>query len=136
MNTSVLQINNIGIWTSDLEGMKNFYVHYFNASTDEPYYNHTRDFKSYLLHLNQECTIELMHMPGILPLLHEGKKHFRGMAHFDLLMEDAETINGIVQQMKRDGFKVIRSPGFSQRQTYKAAIADPENNHIQLVALH
>ena len=32
-----MKISHLAIWTTDLEGMRNFYIHYFDASSGEAY---------------------------------------------------------------------------------------------------
>ena len=73
-----MKIDHIAIWCSDLEGMQHFYIHYFDASTNEGYYNHSKDFRSYFLTFDGDCALELMQMPGIPKTRNDPRKTIYG----------------------------------------------------------
>ena len=45
--SKAMRIEHIAIWTYNLEGLRNFYMHYFDASSSEIYHNHSKEFRSY-----------------------------------------------------------------------------------------
>ncbi len=48
-----MKITHIAIWTYDLEGLRNFYIHYFDASVSNEYYNHSKEFRSYFFNIRR-----------------------------------------------------------------------------------
>jgi len=42
-----MRIEYVAIWCKDLEEMKHFYTHFFNATSNEKYENRTKGFRSY-----------------------------------------------------------------------------------------
>ena len=76
-----MKIEHIAIWTRDLEGMRNFYSHYFNAMSGSGYYNHSKEFRSYFLSFEGECRLELMEMPTVVSSKNDYRKHYTGIAH-------------------------------------------------------
>src|SRR5688572_28040192 len=60
-----MKIGHIAIWARDIEKLKNFYTHYFHATSGEKYFNPKKNFHSYFLSFEDECRLELMQMPGI-----------------------------------------------------------------------
>ncbi len=42
-----MRIEHVAIFTQDLEGMRNFFENYFNATSNQLYHNLKTSFKSY-----------------------------------------------------------------------------------------
>ncbi len=61
-----MKIEHIAIWAKDIEKLKDFYTHYFQATAGVKYFNEKKNFQSYFLTLDDNCRLELMQMPGIL----------------------------------------------------------------------
>tara|TARA_Y100000588_G_scaffold318114_1_gene347494 strand:+ start:534 stop:743 length:210 start_codon:yes stop_codon:yes gene_type:complete len=60
-----MKIEHIAIWTERLEELKAFYEKYFNAVSNEKYYNPTKQFSSYFLSFEVGVRLELMSMEGV-----------------------------------------------------------------------
>lgn len=129
-----MKISHIAIWTYDLEGMRNFYIHYFDASSGEAYFNHTKDFKSYLITFNGDCSLELMQMPGIPKTKNNPKKQFSGLIHFAIKVGSKQKVMELTEELRRDGFQVVSEPRTTGDGFYESAILDPENNRLEIVA--
>jgi len=127
-----MKIAHIAIWTSDIEGMRNFYIHYFDASSKEPYYNHTKDFKSYLINFNGDCTLKLMQMPGIPVNKNDVRKQATGLIHFAISLGSKSKVDELTEQFKMDGFRVISEPRTTGSGFYESIVLDPEGNRIEL----
>lgn len=62
-----MKIEHIAIWVKDLEGMKNFYINYFEAKSNERYHNAAKKFYSYFLSFpSGPCRLEIMKRPGVV----------------------------------------------------------------------
>lgn len=129
-----MKISHIAIWTYDLEGMRNFYIHYFDASSGEAYFNHTKDFKSYLITFNGDCSLELMQMPGIPKTKNNPKKQFSGLIHFAIKVGSKQKVMELTEELRRDGFQVVSEPRTTGDGFYESAILDPEDNRVEIVA--
>ena len=129
-----MRISHLAIWTTDLEGMRNFYMHYFDVSSSSGYYNHTKDFRSYFLFLDGDCTIELMQMPMIPKSRNIAGKQYLGLAHFAIKVGSKEKVNTITEQLREDGFKIASEPRTTGDGFYESVILDPEGNRVELVA--
>ncbi|WP_163709282.1 VOC family protein [Mangrovibacterium lignilyticum] len=127
-----MKIAHIAIWTRDLEGMRNFYLHYFDASSKEAYYNHTRDFKSYMIGFSGDCYLELMQMPGIPANKNDIRKQAIGFIHLAISVGSKIKVDEITQQLKEDGFRVLSEPRTTGDGFYESVILDPEGNRIEL----
>lgn len=129
-----MKIEHIAIWTRDLEGMRNFYTHYFDAVSGSAYYNHSKEFKSYFLSFGGECRIELMEMPTVSSNKNDYRKHISGIAHFAFRVGSREKVDQITDMLKSDGFEIISPGRMTGDGYYESAVFDPEKNRIEIMA--
>ena len=129
-----MKIDHIAIWCSDLEGMLHFYMHYFDAGSNEGYYNHSKDFHSYFLKFDDECTLELMQMPGIPKTKNDPRKQFTGIIHLAIKVGSKMEVDQLTGQLRRDGFPVVSEPRTTGDGKYESVVLDPEGNRVEIVA--
>ncbi len=129
-----MRISHIAIWTSDLEGMKNFYVHYFDGGCSEEYNNHSKNFKSYFINFKGDCSLELMQMPGIPKTKNDSRKQFTGLIHLAIEVGSKMRVDELTQKLREDGFTVLSNPRKTGDGFYESVILDPEGNRVEIVA--
>lgn len=129
-----MKIDHIAIWTRDLEGMRNFYIHYFDASSTEIYHNHSKEYRSYFLTFDGDCRIELMEMPRIPSSKNDSVKQFIGIIHFAIHVGSKEKVRHLTNLIKSDGYKVISEPRTTGDGYYESVILDPDGNRIEIMA--
>ncbi len=127
-----MTIDHVAIWTYNLEGMKNFYIHYFDASSGPAYYNHSKEFRSFFLTFNGNCKLELMEMPNVPKNKNNPLKQFTGIVHFALNAGSREKVDQTVRQLREDGFKVIGEPRITGNNNYESIVLDPDGNRIEI----
>ena len=126
-----LRIEHIGLWVKDLEGMKDFYTRYFNATANELYHNKTTNFKSYFLSFDGSDTrLELMIKPE---LLEQDRERF-GYAHLAYQVDSEEAVDSLHKRLVDDGYKHVNGPRTTGDNYYEAVIEDPEGNLIEIMA--
>jgi lactoylglutathione lyase len=130
----MMKIEHVAIWTYNLEGLRNFYIHYFDASSNEIYYNHSKDFRSYFLSFGGDCRLEIMEMPGVPHTKDNSIKQFTGIIHFAFKAGSRSEVNRITEEIRKDGFKVIREPRTTGDGFYESVILDPEGNRVEIMA--
>jgi len=133
-NTLIMRIEHLAIWTHDLEGMRNFYTHYFDAVSGSCYFNHSKEFRSYFLSFGGECRLELMEMPTVANNRNDYKKHHTGIAHFAFRVGSRERVDQITDMLREDGFEIISPGRMTGDGYYESAAFDPEKNRIEIVA--
>jgi len=133
-NCKVMRVDHIGIWTYNLEGLRNFYMHYFDASSNEGYYNHSKEFRSYLLIFDGDCRLELMEKPTISRSKNDPLKQFTGVAHFAIKTGSKEKVNYLTEELQADGFTVVSEPRTTGDGFYESVILDPDGNRVEIVA--
>lgn len=56
-----MHISHIAIWTTRLEELRNFYITYFNGTSNEKYINPKKGFESYFISFDQGfASLEIM----------------------------------------------------------------------------
>lgn len=133
-NISLMKIEHIAIWACDLEGMRNFYSHYFNAMPGSCYYNHSKEFSSYFLSFEGDCRIELMEMPTVAKNRNDYRKHFIGIAHIAFKVGSREQVDHITEMLHKDGFEIISTGRMTGDGYYESSVFDPEKNRIEIMA--
>ena len=129
-----MKIDHIAIWTYNLEGLKNFYVHYFDASSSEIYYNHSKEFRSYFLTFYGDCHLEIMEMPQIPKTKNDPLKQFTGLVHFAIHAGSRNEVESLTEKLRKDGFKVIGEPRVTGDGNYESIILDPDGNRVEIMA--
>ena len=129
-----MKIEHIAIWTYNLEGMRSFYMRYFDASSNEIYYNHSKGYRSHFLTFNGDCRLEIMEMPGVPKSKNDVVKQFTGLIHFDIKVDSRTDVDKLTNIIKSDGFKVISEPRITGDGYYESVILDPDGNRVEIVA--
>ena len=130
----MMKIEHIAIWTRDLEGMRNFYAHYFDAVSGSSYYNHSKEFRSYFLSFGGDSRLELMEMPTVSANKNDYHKHSSGIAHLAFKVGTREKVDLLTDLLRTDGFEIISLGRMTGDGYYESAIFDPEKNRIEIVA--
>ncbi len=128
-----MRIDHVAIWTYNLEGMRNFYIHYFDASCSDIYYNHSKEFRSYFISFDDDCRLEIMEMPNIPKSKNDIKKQYTGIIHFAINAGSRKDVDRITDLLKKDGFKVISEPRTTGDGYYESIILDPDGNRVEIM---
>ncbi len=129
-----MRIEHIAIWTYNLEGLRNFYMHYFDASSSEEYLNHSKEFRSYFLTFDSDCRLELMEMPSIPKTKNDPIKQHSGIIHFAIRAGSISKVKELTETLRKDGFKIVSEPRKTGDGYYESAILDPDGNRIEIMA--
>lgn len=129
-----MRIDHIAIWTHNLEGLRNFYMHYFDASSNQAYHNHTKEFRSYFLSFGGDCRIELMEMPRIPTSKNNPIKQFTGLIHFAVKLGSKKKVNDLTEKLRQDGFKTFGEPRTTGDNFYESVFLDPDGNRVEIMA--
>ena len=60
-----MKIQHIAIYVKELEKAREFFVNYFEATSNEGYHNATTGFRSYFLTFEDGARVELMNKPDM-----------------------------------------------------------------------
>ena len=127
-----MKIEHIAMWVKDLEEMRDFYMKYFNAGSNDRYFNARTNFSSYFLSFGDGSRLELMHKPEIIDAHDELHIEFTGLVHFAVSLGSSDAVDMLTEQLRSDGYEVVREPRTTGDGYYESIILDPEGNKIEL----
>ncbi len=125
-----MYIEHIAMYVNDLEGTRDFFNKYFNATSNEGYHNKTSNFRSYFLSFDNGPRLEIMNKPGIS----DGKKELfhTGYIHIAFSLGSKEAVDKLTEEMKADGFDVLSGPRTTGDGYYESCIIGIEGNQIEI----
>ena len=129
-----MKIDHIAIWTNNLEGLRSFYMKYFGATSNEKYFNPSKNFSSYFLSFDEGCRIEIMEMPRIPMSKNNPVKQFIGLIHLAINVGSKAEVNRLTEILRKDGFNIVGEPRTTGDGCYESVILAPDGNRVGIVA--
>ena len=120
-------ISHIGLYTDNLELMKDFYVSVLDAKTGSKYQNPAKGFSSYFLSLSTGTRIELMHSTA-----GDSKNPEREWGHIAISTGSKKAVDMMYTRIVSMGIEVISEPRTTGDGYYEFLISDPESNKIEI----
>ncbi|MEL7001711.1 MAG: VOC family protein [Bacteroidota bacterium] len=126
-----MKIEHVAIWTQNLEQMKNFYVKYFNGTSNDLYHNSKKNFTSYFISFKEGSRLELMHRPDVAGLLIASKEHL-GLTHLAISVGSKDKVDKLTKNLRADGYSIIGEPRTTGDGYYESVVSDPEGNRVEI----
>ncbi len=127
-----MKIDHIAIWTKQLEKMRFFYEHYFHGQSGEKYINPRKNFESYFIAFEGGSRLELMEKLEVGEKLYDDEENYLGLTHFAFSTGDREKVDGITEQLRADGYKIIGKPRLTGDGYYESVVLDPDGNKVEI----
>ncbi len=125
-----MKIEHIALYVNDLEGAKDFFIKYFDATSNEIYHNPRTDFRSYFLTFADGSRLEIMTKPD---LTDSGDFLNRfGYAHIAFSAGSKEAVDALTVRLREDGYPVISGPRTTGDGYYESCILAFEGNQIEI----
>ena len=125
-----MHIEHIAMYVNDLEKARNFFVKYFNATSNEGYHNKRTDFRSYFLKFDDGARLEIMNKPQMKD--DEKGLNCTGYIHIAFSVGSKEVVDVLTEKMKNDGYNVISGPRTTGDGYYESCIIGIEGNQIEI----
>ena len=129
-----MKIAHVALWCTDIEVSREFYISYFNATSNTKYVNPNTGFQSYFLIFDNEVKVELMFKPTIQPRLNRVEDEHIGIAHLSFQVDNEEMVDALSEQLRGDGYRIASHPRRTGDGYYESVIIDPDGNRIEIVA--
>ena len=125
-----MKLDHIAMYVNNLEKTKEFFIKYFNATSNEGYYNQTTGFRSYFLSFSDGARLEIMKHPDMW----ENEKNIRqvGYIHLSFSVGSKEKVDSLTCLMKNDGYEVLSGPRTTGDGYYESCIVGIEKNQIEI----
>lgn len=129
-----MKIEHLAIWVDQLEAMKDFYEHYFDAQAGSLYHNPKKNFTSYFLSFEEGCRLELMHKPEIPANQNDVHEQYRGIIHFAISVGSKARVNALTEELRKAGHQIVGEPRTTGDGYYESVVLDPEGNRVEITA--
>lgn len=125
-----MKIEHVAMYVNDLEKTKDFFVKYFNATSNEGYHNKTTDFRSYFLSFEDGARLEIMNKPQMMD--DEKGLNRTGFIHIAFSLGSKDAVDALTEKMRNDGYNVISGPRITGDGYYESCIVGIEGNQIEI----
>jgi lactoylglutathione lyase len=128
-----MTLEHVAFWTNDLEGLRQYYVKYFTAHSNEKYKNEKTGFESYFLTFESGARLELMRRPGIPNNANDtiNRQHL-GIIHLAFGVSSTQEVDAKARQLQDDGFRILSGPRKTGDGYYEFETIDPDHNRLEV----
>ena len=125
-----MRIEHIAMFVNNLDAARDFFVRYFNAKSNEGYYNKTTGFRSYFLSFEDGARLEIMKKP----VMEDAEKTLSrtGYVHIAFSLGSKEAVDSLTEVMKQEGYDVVSGPRTTGDGYYESCIVGVEGNQIEI----
>ena len=126
-----MKIDHVALYCLDLEGMKEFFIRYFNGVSNEMYHNPKTGLKTYILSFqDSDARLELMTRPEVVN--EEENIYRQGLIHLSFSVGSKERVDSLTKLLNEDGYQVLSGPRTTGDGYYESCIIDLEGNQIEI----
>ena len=126
-----MKIHHIAVSTFRQEELREFYIRYFNGTSNEKYINPKKGFESYFIYFDDGAALELMSRTDVQNTPIEENK--LGLTHFALSFQSKEDVLRTTEQLRSDGYTIAGEPRTSGDGYFESVILDPDGNRVECV---
>ena len=126
-----MRIDHIALYCLDLEGMREFFVRYFNGVSNEMYHNPRTGLRTYILSFpDADARLELMTRPEVKDA--EADIYRQGFIHLSFSVGSKEKVDSLTKVLNDDGFEVLSGPRTTGDGYYESCIVGLEKILIEI----
>ena len=125
-----MKIEHIAMYVNDLEAAKEFFIKYFEASSNDGYHNRTTDFRSYFLTFSDGSRLEIMSRPQMDDSIKTPAR--TGYIHIAFSVGSKEKVDALTARLREDGYETISGPRTTGDGYYESCVAGIEGNLIEI----
>jgi lactoylglutathione lyase len=131
-----MTLEHIAIWTNKLEELKDYYVKYFDGTSNEKYTNEAKQFHSYFLSFQSGARLEIMSMPNIPDNKNDNiiMQH-KGIIHLAFGVDSIKEVDKKASQLRANGFPILSGPRMTGDGYYEFETLDPDNNRLEVTCV-
>jgi lactoylglutathione lyase len=126
-----MKIDHVALYCLDLEGMKEFFIRYFNGVPNDIYHNPKTGLKTYILSFEgSDARLELMTRPEVE---NEEENIYRhGFIHLSFSVGSEKMVDSLTKVLNEDGYQVLSGPRTTGDGYYESCIVGPEKIQIEI----
>ena len=126
-----MRIDHAALFCRDLEQMRQFFIDYFDARSNEQYHNPRTGLRTYILSFTEGSTrLELMQRPDVLDA--DPSQPAIGYVHLSFAVGSRKGVDLLTRRLAADGYTVTSSPRTTGDGYYESSILGPEGIQIEV----
>ena len=126
-----MRIDHAALFCRDLEQMRQFFINYFDARSNEQYHNPRTGLRTYILSFTEGSTrLELMQRPDVQDA--DPSQPAIGYIHLSFAVGSRKGVDLLTRRLAADGHTVTSGPRTTGDGYYESCILGPEGIQIEL----
>ena len=126
-----MRIDHAALFCRDLEQMRQFFIEYFDARSNEQYHNPRTGLRTYILSFTEGSTrLELMLRPDVQDA--EPSQSAIGYVHLSFAVGSRKGVDLLTRRLAADGYTVTSGPRTTGDGYYESCILGPEGIQIEI----
>ena len=126
-----MRIDHAALFCRDLEQMRQFFIDYFDARSNEQYHNPRTGLRTYILSFTEGSTrLELMQRPDVLDA--DPSQPSIGYVHLSFAVGSRKGVDLLTRRLAADGYTVTSGPRTTGDGYYESSIVGPEKILIEI----
>ena len=126
-----MRIDHIALFCRDLEVMRQFFLDYFEAASNELYHNPRTGLRTYILSFTEGSTrLELMQRPDVADA--DPSVAATGFIHVSFAVGSKRGVDLLTRRLADDGYPVVSGPRTTGDGYYESCILGPEGIQIEV----
>ena len=126
-----MRIDHAALFCRDLEQMRQFFIDYFDARSNEQYHNPRTGLRTYILSFTEGSTrLELMQRPDVQDA--NPSQPAIGYVHLSFAVGSKKGVDLLTRRLAADGYTVTSSPRTTGDGYYESCILGPEGIQIEV----
>lgn len=123
-------IDHVAMYVVDLEAAKDFFVRFFSAKQNAPYYNPKTGLRSYFLSFGSSFRLELINHPQVVAS--PSNPYQNGLTHVAFGVGGKDEVDTLTQQLVDSGYRLLSGPRTTGDGYYESVIEGPEGCTIEV----
>ena len=126
-----MKIDHVALFCKDLEQMRQFFLDYFEAESNEQYHNPRTGLRTYILTLpDGGARLELMQHPEVADA--NPSVTAIGYIHISIAIGSKRGVDLLTHRLSDDGYNVVSGPRTTGDGYYESCILGPEGIQIEI----
>ena len=126
-----MRIDHAALFCRELEQMRQFFIDYFDARSNEQYHNSRTGLRTYILSFTEGSTrLELMQRPDVQDA--DPSQPAIGYVHLSFAVGSRKGVDLLTRRLAADGYTVTSGPRTTGDGYYESCILGPEGIQIEL----
>lgn len=124
-----VSITHVGVYSSDIEKSKAYYVTYFGGKSNSLYKN-SKGFCSYFISFDGGAKLEIMHHKDLE--FRPVAEKVNGWSHVAFSVGDRDTVMRLTERIVADGYELYSPPRQTGDGYFESCVADPDGNRVEI----